>query len=174
MRFLNKVFFKRIIHLLNVKFSKIQYARRLFIFGLVYSHSRPSERISNFIWDEFINFVKSNYVKLKDYSAVDESGFYSEVISIYDWYTSGIKSEIQEQKKLFERWASFKPIKVSLSSGEIDIYDIEKDEAVDKIKKAEISSIREQYEKSVVDLNEKYSKYTNFIYRNFLKFENLI
>jgi len=165
---LNKL--KRFIHSFSRWVVKFKYAYKLFKFGLIYSQSRISDRIDQFIWDEFISFVKPHYLEIRKISDSGESQFYKEVIEVYDWYTSGINSEIEEQKELFKQWSSFKPLKVNLIDGELSIYNMEKDDSINRVKREEIANIRQRYEQSVSNLNNKYLLYTNYIYSNLKNF----
>lgn len=161
---------KRFVHSFSGWIVKFKYACKLFKFGLVYSQSRLSDRIDQFIWSEFVSFVNPHYLEIKKISESGESQFYRKVIEVYDWYTSGINSEIEEQKELFKQWSSFKPLKVNLTDGELSIYNMEKDDSINRVKREEIANVREKYEKSVNDLNSKYVSYTNYVYSNLKNF----
>lgn len=63
---LNKL--KRFIHSFSRWVVKFKYAYKLFKFGLIYSQSRISDRIDQFIWDEFISFVKPHYLEIRKIS----------------------------------------------------------------------------------------------------------
>lgn len=159
-------------------FSRLKFSIRYYRLGW-FSYGKPASlRIFEFLWEEFSSAVSKNIGKYKvfiDGVYEEDSGdvalktkdIFLKFIEIDEWVKVGRAKNIAEENLAAKAYFQYKPIRAIMHpNGESEMYNLENDMTVDKIKRQEVANARLKLA-AISDYNRKtLEDYTAFVFEN--------